>query len=246
MSNSMIDYIRKLIEGAEIPANDSITDEAIARYESGQNVLIMYHGDPDVLIQALRTFVSTQVRPLFYAGAAHVVISAAYLSGSTYDAEGINYALALYDRALYYNSDSLQIALLNVALLGQRKLHDEMRATLDRIRYEYPGVTNEMGYIFAEMDYWKTQSDLVEYERWANLGLDHARNNIHRLTVLNRVAGIYLSLPKYAGAKEALAYYEKVVTLNPNDPWAWHNMSILHRHNGNYERTAYCNSRALE
>lgn len=40
MSNSMIDSIRKLIEGAEIPANDSITDEAIARYESGQNVLI--------------------------------------------------------------------------------------------------------------------------------------------------------------------------------------------------------------
>ncbi|HEX6480667.1 MAG TPA: hypothetical protein VF043_17650 [Ktedonobacteraceae bacterium] len=40
MSNSMIDSIRKLIEGAEIPANDSITDEAIAPYESGQNVLI--------------------------------------------------------------------------------------------------------------------------------------------------------------------------------------------------------------
>ena len=183
---------------------------------------------------------------MIYAGAAHVVIHSSYLSGGKYETEGISYALDLYNRAVRYAPDSYHVTLLNLSLLGRRKLLAEMRTALDRICEQHSEAQTDMGYIFAEMDYWKEKSNLDEYQRWANRGLEHARNNIHRLTVLNRIAGTYLSQPNYAGAKEALAYYEKVVTIDSEDPWAWHNMSIIHRHNGNFEKTAYCNYRALE
>lgn len=246
MAQDLVEHFRKLIQSVEIPNNDVITDEAIAVYESGRDVLLMYRGDSDVLVKALRTFISTQVRPLIYAGAAQVVISASYVSGGKYDAGGISYAKNLYELAANYSLNSLHVALVEVAILGQRKELDKMRFALDSIRDHFAEAKTYFGYILGEMDYWYNSSNIPEFGKWANLGLEHARNNIHRLNILNRLGSIYLTQPKNVGYKQALTYYERVVSIDPEDPWAWHNMSIIHHHDGNYEQAAYCNYRALE
>src|SRR5947209_7874692 len=131
MSDSLVAQFQKMIESLDIPANDVITDKAITLYETGQDVLKMYRGDPDVLMQALRVFISTQVRPLIYAGAAYVMLNAAYISGSEYDPEGVKYAQTLYDRAANLCWNSLHVALLEVSLFSQQKQLDQMRSALD-------------------------------------------------------------------------------------------------------------------
>jgi tetratricopeptide (TPR) repeat protein len=246
MSESLVKHFRQLIETLDVPGDDLITDEALARYEAGRDILLMYRGDPDILMRALRTFISTQARPLIYAGAACVVISASYISGGKFETEGIDYARSLHGRAASYSRDSFQIELLDVTLLRHLKQMDKMRSALDSIRDHYANAQTSIGYIFAEMDYWDQRANITEFEKWANIGLEHAQNNVHRLNVLNRLAGTYLKMPKFVGSKQALAYYQKIVTLDPEDPWAWHNMSIIHQHESDYEQAAFCNYRALE
>jgi tetratricopeptide (TPR) repeat protein len=245
MSDDLVAQFRALIESIDVPANDAITDEAIEIYERGHDVLMMYRGDPNVLVQALRIFVSSGVRPLIYAGAAHLMIIVSHKQGRRWGREGIEFAETLQARAANYSLNSMHVALLGVALMRIREKDTQARAMLDTIREDFPDAEKSMLFILAEMNYWEDRNAIDQVERWAQIGLQHAGNPVRSMTILGSLADMFISMPNGSGYKQALAYYQQVVALNPDDPWAWHNMSIIHREQSNYEKAALCNYRAL-
>src|SRR5690606_17702487 len=78
--------------------------------------------------------------------------------------------------------------------------------------------------------------------QWNEIAFKNAQNNIQRLFALNSLAGSYL---KKNRNNEALGLYREVVKIDPNDPWAWHNMSILYMKGNDYTNAGICNDRAL-
>lgn len=45
--------------------------------------------------------------------------------------------------------------------------------------------------------------------------------------------------------EESLGLFHEVVKIDPNDPWAWHNMSWMYLRLKDYTNAGSCNDRAL-
>src|SRR5688572_8446193 len=104
MSDEQVAYFRELFSKLDIPTLDAITEEAQAIYQQGCDILLLYRGDPNILLQGLQAFMATGVRPYVYAGAAQVMIAAAYIGGGTYHQPGLDQAEILLRQAQKYAS----------------------------------------------------------------------------------------------------------------------------------------------
>ena len=78
MSNQIVDLVVNLVEKDELPLRNAFTEEAYTLFEQGNDLLLMYRGHPDILLQALNLFANTQNRAYFYAGASQIVKRASF------------------------------------------------------------------------------------------------------------------------------------------------------------------------
>ena len=61
--------------------------------------------------------------------------------------------------------------------------------------------------------------------------------------ILNALADLYLDQGRYS---QSIQLYRDVINLNPDDPWAWHDMSIVFVHMKKFKEAKVCNQRALD
>ncbi len=227
------------------PTKTHITQEARATYDQGLSTLDAYRGDPNILLRALKVFISTDCLPYAYAGAAVVLEAASFDSGDKYDEEGLQYALEYLQKAQDLAPDQFEINFLEARIY--LSTHEDAKAgtILKYLADNMPSAYPDKLYLCRTMmHFWYNMQDRKMYENWYDLGMKVARTGTDRLHLLGMRAGFYGKLKD--GQDVALECYQEIVKITPKDPWCWHNMSIIYYKKKQYRQASDCNQRALK
>jgi tetratricopeptide (TPR) repeat protein len=235
-------YILNILEKAPLPTSTEITDEARKIFEAACDVELMYTGDLSTLLQALKLFLQTDVQPYAYAGAAKIIARSAYIVNDNYDPRGVAIAMQWFDKARAIVSDRFEINLIAFNLYDSARDYTKCRTVLDGLKAADRTVEANYRYAIAETRYWGVMKNLVQVEEWNKKALKAAQNDIQRMHALKSLGRIYMNNRKL---QEALALYQQVVKINPDDAWTWHNMSFICMSSGDYSQAIFYNDRAL-
>lgn len=239
--NNRVYYFRDLLARITFPTDDTITETAYKIYHQGLDVIRLYRGDDYILMQALKIFLATEVRPYVYAGAAKIMAAISYIGGDQFDRTGMENAMVLLRQAQQYGPDRFEIQIVELQLMSMKKEFASLRRALNKLQ-SHPQFGHDFSCAVLEMDFWESKSNLRKVREWYQTALERAQNDIHRLTVYSVYADV---LSKNKLYKESLQIYEEVVKLDPDDAWAWHNMSISCLQQGDIEKAGIYNHNAL-
>jgi tetratricopeptide (TPR) repeat protein len=240
MSDPTVQMINQMIARMPIPEETAITPEATARFEQAVEVMYAYRGEPQALIEGLKAYLATRCRPYVYAGIAGTLSTAAFEHDDQYDQEGVEQALTWLQRAQEIIPDRNEINLFEAIIYLHMKRYPDARTVLD-----YLAEAGPLSYRFCitEMSYWDAQKDMPKVEEWFEQAIALARGDQQRAYLLEMLAGIYLMNNIL---ERSLRLFEEAVKFASNNPWAWHNMSVIHYRQRNYDPAARCNERALQ
>lgn len=241
MSQKQYEYFMSIIDKLKLPTETNLTEEARAIFEQGLDILLMYRGHPDTLMAALQAFMATGVRSYACAGIARILAFSAYDSNNKYDAKGVQEGLGWLEEAKRAAPYRFEIEVLTPSFYNMLGHLQTVRSLLDELRRR-PEAKTSFRYALAEESYWDRMKDLAQTKNWNEEAFNRAQNDIQRLYVLNGLAGMYMGARQYP---EALGYYHRVVEIDPNDPWAWHNLSWIYFNQGDHTNAGKCNERAL-
>lgn len=235
------DFMLKYFEEFEFPTNDEITEKAEVIYNAANDVILMYRGHYGDLMRAFQLFIATGCRPYAYLGAARVLIGASYLSGGAYEDAGLDDAQKYLDNARAIIPNHIEIPLQQARIYVSRRDYKKFKEALDQIG-QRPEAKNNLSYCMLQIRYWEHQRDMQNCEIWHSKAQALAVTNSQKLDALNRLASAYMG---FGNDIRALQLYEQVVKLDPNDPWAWHNMSIMANKRRNFSLGGQYNRNAL-
>lgn len=241
MADEMVRYFAQLYQQIEFPTSNIVTEDASEIYWAGREVLLMYRGNHQILLQALQVFLATDVRCLALAGAAYVMQHAAYINGDSSDREGEVLARKLLRQAKENAPDCLELRLLEATLTDYENNPRKKRLALDHAA-ALPEAETSFFIAYAEMVYWDADNNLKRVEHWHNIAMERASTNVQGLAALNRLASIHLT---HRNFEKAISLYQSVVSLDASDAWAWHNLSCICLDLKRFEEAAYYNRRAL-
>jgi len=241
MSNDRVIYYANTLNqlAARLPNDDELHKAGYMRYQEGLDQFLQYRGNHEDLDSAIEIFCNCDVRPYSFAGFALIMEGASYLSGGEYDEDGLSHGLRLWKRARMIQSDRFEIEYVGTRFYSRLKQPEEVRKILDKFKQRY---NKNFWYCLAEADYW-TDTDERRTQYWFDRANKAAGDNRPRkLFILNRLAGNELDKPDYG---DAIRLYRQVVKLDPQDPWAWHNLSYIYINQGEVDLADECNQKAL-
>ncbi|HEX2906291.1 MAG TPA: tetratricopeptide repeat protein [Phototrophicaceae bacterium] len=242
MSDEQARYFVNLLDQIKMPDCDFSTEAARQIYDEAHDVLLMYRGHPDTLMKALQGFVATGVRPYIYAGMARIVLLASYISSGKYDQWGVKQAAQLLQQAQRYASGYFEIDMIEPEIYNLLGQLETMRLKLDNLR-RYVEAQTSFRFALLELWYWENGNNLDTITDWCRTAFERAETGIQRLYALNNLASTYMNRQHY---QEALGVYQQLVKIDPQDPWAWHNMSWIYLNIQDYASAGACNRRALD
>ncbi len=198
-------------------------------------------GDWSQLSGPIETFVSLP-KPLCYVGAAEVMLRLSFQHGLVWAPSGLFQGLKFVANAQYVDPENADALVIRIKLLtgypGERwlQLAEETLARLKQIAPAHPRLPEAESTILVRRN--KLEEALTCIEQ----SIKYPPSPEEEHVSLSRKAGI---LERMKRVDEALATYNVVNERYPNDPWAWHNKSILLRDLGRLEEALECNERAL-
>src|SRR3954464_8141343 len=131
MSDDQFRYILQLAHQVEWPSNREILPGSQDIYERGLDLLNTYRGNPEVLVEALRVFHSTNVLPYALAGLAATLGLSSYIMDNNFEAAGLQEAARWLKMAQSMAPERLEINLNEAGLYIQAKQLDKARQILD-------------------------------------------------------------------------------------------------------------------
>jgi tetratricopeptide (TPR) repeat protein len=238
--NTLIDQLNKIIQEANWPAEHHATIQNRRIYENGLDIVNMYRGHPAILGKALRKFQGTRSSPYAYAGIAYTLATASRgRDGQAPDQRGLKGAMHWLEKSQNLEPDRLEINFIEAVIYLNARQHKNARLILDYLNDQDPG---NYYLCVTEMNYWDEQSSDKQYLHWVQQAVNAANSNIRRIWVMNALAGFYLGKGMY---ERSLKTYQQVAKLDPNDPWLWHNMSVMYVEMKHFKEAENCNKRAL-
>jgi tetratricopeptide (TPR) repeat protein len=228
----------------EIPWGDQIeypADQAPSIFESALAEVNAASGDWAKLQRLAQVFAGLP-RPLCHVGAAEVMFRLSYLRGTTYAPVGLRQGLRFATRAQLHTPlqpDAL-IAQLKLLVACREPYWQELATkTLTMIRQVAP---DHPRLPLAEMFYHSIRGEYEEALVCADRALRTATSPVEAASILSSKASLLMSLDRYA---DAVLSFQNASSLNPDDPWIWHNASIALTHLGRYHEALQCCERAL-
>ena len=238
MKNRLIEFIVDYLQRINWPKSNQVSLDRENTFRIGLDTVGAYRGNPEDLIGAINLFVSTDVLSYALAGSAVVMCSASYLSGDTYDFDGLQKAMDLIRKARQLLPNRPEIEWIEPNILICKKEYQSARMILDQLHKVHPSHTllNEV-----EMYYWSKFNPTIS-ENWFWKALESPVSDRRRINLYNSMAGNFLEgkMPD-----RALDLYHQIVQLDPEDPWLWHNMSIIYLNRSQFGEAYECNRRAL-
>jgi len=247
-NNNMSDLANRFIQlfrDLPFPSGDEFTEEAISFFQYGNDILLSYRGNSDTLIQATNAYLATKNHIYVRAGAANVLMSASYISGGKYDKNGIAEALRLIQSAKSFAYGQYELDYIEANVYNVMGNTQALKQCIENMS-EYDEASRESSFARLQMRYYDNLGDLKKVRHWFEIGSKRAEEEteIRRISILSHMAGIIMDRVEFTD--EAIVLYRKVVQLNANDPWAWHNLSLLYWRNKDYDKSGECNRRALD
>ena len=244
MSNNLVQSFINLIRDTPFPGGEEFTEEAIGFFEYANDIVLTYRGDPSVLVEAFKVYMATGNRAYAHAGAGYVMITASYIGGKTnFDKQGLQEAGFLIENAKLFAPNRYEIEFIESTLCNAYGDVAGLETVLNNLQH-FPESSTASNYAQAQMRYWNWKKDMKRIRHWYNMAIERAENEIRRIAILSHMAGILSDRSEYA--EEAIQLYRQVVELNPNDPWTWHNLSLLYLDKKEYVKAGECNRRALD
>ena len=241
MSDEQFRYILQLAHQIEWPPNRAILPGSQAVYEQGLDLLNTYRGYPEVLVQALRVFHSTNVLPYALAGLAATLSLSSYLMDNNFDPAGLQEAERWLQLAQSMAPDRLEINFHEAGRYIQAKQLDKARQILDKLGND-PKSSKYFFFCTTEFFYWDRLGNLPKVQFWHDKAQAAAGNSLQRYYVRHMFAEFYLDNGFYLDYIKAA---EELTGLSPGDPWLWHNLSIAHLQLKQFPEAEFCNQKAL-
>lgn len=241
LANQFIRLFREL----PFPNEGEFTEEAISFFQYGNDILLSYRGNSNTLIQATNAYLATKNHIYVRAGAANVLISASYIGGGKYAKNGLEEALRLIQNAKSFAYGRYELDYIEANVYNAMGDTQSLKHCIDAMS-EYDEASRESSFARAQMRYYDRLGDLKKVRHWFEIGSKRAEeeSEIRRISILSHMAGIIMDRVEFT--EEAIVLYRKVVQLDANDPWAWHNLSLLYWRNKEYDKSGECNRRALD
>ena len=228
----------------EIPWGDRVeypNEQVRAVFDAAMAEVLTTSGDWAKLRGPVRVFAGLP-QPLCYVGAAEVMFRLSYLSGTTFAPVGLQQGLRFASRAQFHTP------LQPDALVTQLKLLVACRApywqelatkTLGMVQQVAP---NHPLLPQAEVFYHRVRGEYEEAVICSDRALAYARTPAEQASILSGKALLLMNLKRN---DEAVAMFQAACSLNPNDPWTWHNMTFPLVELGRYHEALRCSERAL-
>jgi tetratricopeptide (TPR) repeat protein len=198
-------------------------------------------GDWDMLREPIGIFAGLP-RPLCYVGAAEVMHRLSYHGGTTFVPEGLRQGLRFIARSQYTEAMQPDALVIRTKLLAAStsKIWLELAdQTLERLREVDPGhrrLPDAAATIYLRRG--QHERAIACYDQ---LLANPPSADEAFVAQANRAAALE-RLQRY---DEAIEAYRHVLQVDPNDAWAWHNMSLLLLNQGRLEEALQANTRAL-
>ncbi len=241
MSASLSEELHQFISQMDWPQETTLTAESQITYERGMDMLNMYRGHPQVLVDALKVLQGCGSQAYAAAGCAYALILAAYESGDDYSAEGLALARPWLLTAQRLAPNRMEIDCIEADLYLQMRQTQLARSTLDRLK-NTPG-PQHFYLCLSEMYYWYTLKNREQYQHWYDLALLQATNKARQICLFGRAAGFFLAVEDW---KKVIEIYRSLSALDPEDPWLWHNLSLAYYHLERYDKAQQANQLALK
>lgn len=228
-----------LVKQGKWPGDGAMLETSRRQYLLGMEMVDSYRGDPDPLFKALEKFKACGSGAYAKAGIAAVLIGASYDSGDSYDEGGLKAAAAYLSHARRVLANRPEIDHLAALLCILLKRREQARQILDKLLRSHP---NSFYVASTEIWYWYDVGDLEKCEASYQKAKVLAKTEIQIARLASQRASCYL---RYADPRDAIEPLRMVTEMNPDDPWAWHNLSIVLFRAGKLRQAKRCNAEAL-
>lgn len=240
MGKQLVGRILTTAKSITWPETAVATAQGQRAYEVALEKIDDYKGDATDLAGALRTALSGESRPYAYAALAYVLIVASREADGAYMPNGLKAAMHWLEQAQALEPDAVNINFLEALIYIHEKKLEEARLVLNYLQGQDP----ENYYLhLAEIAYWQAQDDEEKTTYWFEKAMDSSVLVPQKLRLRARRADYYLVKNML---DEALKMYEEAVHFDRSNPMLWHNMSLIHFEQGDYEEAGRCNQRALQ
>ncbi|MBN9390095.1 MAG: hypothetical protein J0I20_18855 [Chloroflexi bacterium] len=241
MSADQFNYILQLAHQIEWPPNREILPGSRAIYERGLDILNTYRGHPEVLVESLRIFHSTNVLPYALAGLSATLSLSSYISGTDFEPVGTQEALRWLKMAQSMAPNLLEINFHEAVLYVRARQLDNARRVLDNLGKD-PQSARYFFFCIAEFVYWDCQGNLPKVQFWRDKALAAASNSMQEYFVRHLFTAFYFNNGFYLDYIKAA---QELIQVSPGDPWLWHNLSLAHFRLQQFPEAEYCNQKAL-
>lgn len=240
VSHQISNIIEKYAINLERPMPNTVSPEALNIYKAGLDKANEYRGDPIILREALNWVQQTNCMPLFTAGVAYIHFVGSYIRGIEYDKHGLAMAEKWIRKAealTYTLQEILTVkAFINV---HQRELDQAARNLNDLNKFQ----PLDFYSLSAFLDFYAIRNDKKSLQETYQKTLQLPLNKTQKAYVLNRIGRYFLILRM---TNASLRAYRELSKLTPNDPWMWHNMSMIYLAKKKTIRAWQCNKKALD
>lgn len=176
-----------------------------------------------------------------YYAMARAIRSLGFIRGDLYIPEHITESLFYLDKALLNAKGEIEAKIYSLKILNlltQNKEPDAI-ANLLILNGKHPKslYTYKSGYRIALL-----QKKFDVAEKWIRAAEPLSKTNSEKGDYFQAMYDLYSKQNKF---KEAISYQEKLIQLEPKNPWMLHNLAILYLDSGNFEKCIELEKKAL-
>jgi tetratricopeptide (TPR) repeat protein len=240
MSQTLWQELLDLVRQTDWPHEESTSEGSQGVYESGLDLVNSYRGHPDILVEALKQFRACGSAGYAKAGISAVLMTAAYERGDSYDSGGLKAAESYLTEAQQILPDRAEIDHLAAKLCLLRKQDNDARRILDKLKRASP---NDFFTASIDLWYWYNTRDIQKARASFEKAKTLAKSGEQRDLIANQMAGCYQT---FGDPADAITAFREITAVAPDDPWAWHNLSIQLLQSGSIDEADRCNAKALQ
>lgn len=182
----------------------------------------------------------TNCMPLFSAGVAYIHYVGSYVRGVEYDKHGLALAEKWIRKAEALTYTCKEIITVKAFINIHQREREQARKNLNDLTKFKP---HDFYSLTAFLDFFAISEDRKALQETYHKILALPLINTQKAYVLNRVGRYFIILGM---SNSSLKAYRELSKLTPNDPWMWHNMSLIYLGKKKTIRAWQCNKKALD
>lgn len=222
-----------------IPIRETITEQDRQQFDTVYKKLGEYNGRPEPIMAAFEIAKEIESQPLFAAAMARVVQTSAYSHGDVYDEKLMEESVEWVELAESVAPDEKKVLHTAIDVHLSNKNYEPSKRALDQGKMLYP---DAFEFKLSDLYILNRTGTLRQVRKVIAQVDENSLTTDQRLLFFWAAAGSFLAHKEW---KQSAKLYDKVTKLEPDNPWAWHNLSIARLNDKKTIRAFLANRKAL-